>query len=126
MVLTPRPRSDARAASPRNRRELSMVRSSVLKRLAAVPVMAMVAMTAAACGGDDSSTASGDGGSTTGSSSDVAVGVILPDATTSPRWEANDRPRLEAAFKAANVGDDIQNAQGDVNKFGQLCDQMIG
>jgi D-xylose transport system substrate-binding protein len=103
-----------------------MVRSSVLKRLAAVSVMAMVAMTAAACGGNDSSTASGDGGSTTGSSSDVAVGVILPDATTSPRWEANDRPSLEAAFKAASVGYDIQNAQGDVNKFGQLCDQMIG
>ncbi len=29
------------------------------------------------------------------------VGVILPDATTSPRWEANDRPLLDASFKAA-------------------------
>jgi D-xylose transport system substrate-binding protein len=101
-----------------------MVRSSVLKRLAAVSVLAMVAMTAAACGSDDSSTASGDGGS--GDSSGTDVGVILPDATTSPRWEANDRPSLEAAFKAADVTYDIQNAQGDVNKFGQLCDQMIG
>ncbi len=52
--------------------------------------------------------------------------MILPDATTSPRWEANDRPSLEAAFKAAGVSYDIQNAQGDVDKFGTLCDQMIG
>lgn len=100
-----------------------MVRSTVLKRLTAVAVMGLVAATAAACGGDDSSTASSDGG---GGGGGTDVGVILPDATTSPRWEANDRPSLEAAFKAANVGYDIQNAQGDVNKFGQLCDQMIG
>ncbi len=52
--------------------------------------------------------------------------MILPDATTSPRWEANDRPSLEAAFEAAGVTADIQNAQGSVETFGTLCDQMIG
>ena len=31
------------------------------------------------------------------------VGVILPDETTSPRWEANDRPSLQAAFDDAGV-----------------------
>jgi D-xylose transport system substrate-binding protein len=53
------------------------------------------------------------------------VGVILPDATTSPRWEANDRPLLQAAFDDAGVEADIQNADGDVSKFGTLCDGMI-
>ena len=100
-----------------------MVRTTVLKRLTAVAVMGLVAATAAACGGDDSSNA-GDGGDGGGGGTDV--GVILPDATTSPRWEANDKPSLKAAFDAAGVSSDIQNAQGDVNKFGQLCDQMIG
>jgi D-xylose transport system substrate-binding protein len=84
-----------------------------------------VAVTAAACGGDDSSTA-GDGGSGDGGGGGTDIGVILPDATTSPRWEANDKPSLSAAFDAAGVSYDIQNAQGDVGKFGQLCDQMIG
>ena len=41
------------------------------------------------------------------------VGVILPDTASSARWETNDRPYLEAAFKAAGVEYDIQNAQGD-------------
>jgi D-xylose transport system substrate-binding protein len=51
--------------------------------------------------------------------------VILPDTTTSPRWENNDRPSLTAAFKAAGVGSDIQNAGGDTAKFGTICDSMI-
>lgn len=105
-----------------------MVRTSVLKRLTVTAVMGLVAVSAAACGGDDSSTAGGgtgggDGGSGGG---DTQIGVILPDATTSPRWEANDKPSLTKAFEDAGIGADIQNAQGDVNKFGQLCDQMIG
>jgi D-xylose transport system substrate-binding protein len=104
-----------------------MVRTSVLKRLTVTAVMGLVAVTAAACGGDDSSTADGGGtGDGGGSGGDVQIGVILPDATTSPRWEANDKPSLTKAFGDAGIGADIQNAQGDVNKFGQLCDQMIG
>ena len=102
-----------------------MVRSSVFKRLAVVSTMTLVALTAAACGGDDSSTASGDGGDG-GDSGGTDIGVILPDATTSPRWEANDKPSLSAAFDAAGVSYDIQNAQGSVETFGTLCDQMIG
>src|SRR6478609_151161 len=106
--------------------DASMVRSSVFKRLAVVSTMTLVALTAAACGGDDSSTAdSGDSGDS-GDSSGTDIGVILPDATTSPRWEANDKPSLSAAFDAAGVSYDIQNAQGSVETFGTLCDQMIG
>jgi D-xylose transport system substrate-binding protein len=88
--------------------------------LAALGAVCTLALTA--CGGSDSSgTASGD-------SSEAAsgkVGVILPDATTSPRWENNDRPSLTAAFDAAGVGSDIQNAGGDTAKFGTICDTMI-
>ena len=71
----------------------------------------------AACGDDDGG---GTGGTTTGK-----VGVILPDSATSPRWEANDRPLLKAAFDAAGMGSDIQNADGDKAKFATLCDGMI-
>jgi len=53
------------------------------------------------------------------------VGVILPDASTSPRWEANDRPLLSEAFTAAGIKSDIQNAGGDKSKFGTICDSMI-
>ena len=51
--------------------------------------------------------------------------MILPDAATSPRWEANDRPLLKAAFDAAGIESDIQNANGDKSKFGTICDGMI-
>ena len=75
-----------------------------------------------ACGSSDSSSsssASGDGGSK------GKVGVILPDATTSPRWENNDRPDLTKAFTDAGIESDIQNAGGDTAKFGTICDSMI-
>jgi D-xylose transport system substrate-binding protein len=95
------------------------------KKWRALPVVVAataLALTMAACGGSDS----GSGGS--GSSSSGAakkVGVILPDATTSPRWEANDRPSLTKAFTDAGIQSDIQNAGGDKAKFGTICDAMI-
>ena len=89
--------------------------------LIAVGVIAFGAL--AACGSD-----SDDGGGGSGGDSPKAegkVGVILPDATTSPRWEANDRPALKKAFDDAGIESDIQNAGGDVAKFGQICDSMV-
>ena len=53
------------------------------------------------------------------------VGVILPDAASSNRWESADRPFLTAAFKAAGVAVDIQNANGDVAAFQTIADQML-
>jgi len=88
--------------------------------LAAIGVLATGAL--AACGGDDDSGSSGSSG---GGGGGAEVGVILPDATTSPRWEANDRPSLQKAFDDAGVESDIQNAQGDKTKFGKICDGMI-
>ena len=53
------------------------------------------------------------------------IGVILPDSKSSARWETADRKYLEAAFKAAGVEYDIQNAQGDKTQFQTIADQMI-
>jgi D-xylose transport system substrate-binding protein len=85
----------------------------------AVATMAVGALALAGCGSSDDS--SGDGAA----AASKKVGVILPDAATSPRWEANDRPLLKAAFDGAGIAADIQNADGDKAKFGTLCDGMI-
>lgn len=53
------------------------------------------------------------------------VGVILPDTTTSVRWETQDRPALQAAFEAAGVEYDIQNANGDKAAMATIADQMV-
>jgi len=53
------------------------------------------------------------------------IGVILPDSKSSARWETNDRKYLKAAFEAAGVEYDIQNAQDDKNAFQTIADQMI-
>src|SRR3954452_2941120 len=85
-------------------------------------VAAMVLLATAACGSNDSNDKS-SGGSNKGATG--KVGVILPDSTTSPRWEGNDRPSLKKAFDDAGVGSDIKNAGGDTTKFGTICDSMI-
>jgi D-xylose transport system substrate-binding protein len=89
-------------------------------RIATFTATAALALALAGCGDDDSDGGSGSDGDAQGS-----VGVILPDTTTSPRWEANDRPSLKAAFDDAGIESDIQNAGGDVAKFGTICDGMI-
>jgi D-xylose transport system substrate-binding protein len=96
--------------------------------LCAAAVLAFGALAACGSSSDNNSASSGSTGSTSGnggSSGKADVGVILPDATTSPRWESQDRPNLQKAFDAAGLKSDIQNAQGDTAKFGQLCDSMI-
>lgn len=51
--------------------------------------------------------------------------VILPDAASSPRWEALDRPALASGLAKAGFSSDIQNAQGDVNKYATIADQQL-
>jgi D-xylose transport system substrate-binding protein len=89
-----------------------------LVALAAVGVLGALSLTAC---GSDTNDSGGDGGS----DAKKKVGVILPDATTSPRWEANDRPSLQKAFDDAGIESIITNADGDVAKFGNICDDMI-
>src|SRR3954451_9801695 len=95
------------------------------KKWRALPIVAAAALVLgmAACG---SSSGGGSGsGSTGGNTKGKKIGVILPDTTTSPRWEANDRPSLQKAFTDAGFQSDIQNAGGDKTKFGTICDAMI-
>lgn len=96
-------------------------------RKIAVAGLAVLPLLLTACGGDDGgSGTSGDGsGSGNGSADGGKVGVILPDAASSPRWESNDRPALDKAITDAGFEAIIQNASDDVTKFSSLCDSMI-
>ena len=84
----------------------------------------MVAVTAAgvltlggltAC--DDDQAAAGKNG--------TKVGVIMPDTSTAQRWGSDDPKLLKAAFDAAGVEVDIQNAQGKPEKFVSIAEGMI-
>jgi D-xylose transport system substrate-binding protein len=97
-------------------------------RAAAAAALSALAFGAAACGSDDDNSSSAASGSSTGSSENAKVGkvaVLLPDTKSSVRWETADRPLLEAAFKAAGVPVEIQNAQGDKSTQQQQAEQAI-
>jgi D-xylose transport system substrate-binding protein len=82
----------------------------------AVGLLALGSVTA--CGNES-------GGDQAGSEKTPKIGVILPDSKSSARWEGADRKFLQAAFDAAGVKADIQNAQGDKTQFQTIADQMI-
>lgn len=90
-------------------------------RVAVVVASAGVMLALTACGADSS----GAGGSAAGSGAAPLVGVILPETATSARYESFDKPLLEKALRAEGLDPDIQNAQGDVQKFSMLADGMI-
>ncbi|HEX5426921.1 MAG TPA: substrate-binding domain-containing protein [Pedococcus sp.] len=54
------------------------------------------------------------------------VGVILPDTTSSTRYTQYDAPLLTKALTDAGITPDVQNAQGDKNKFASIAQSMIG
>ncbi|GGN21301.1 sugar ABC transporter substrate-binding protein [Lentzea pudingi] len=95
------------------------------KTLASIAVTAGLALAVSACGANTSSNTGGSTNTSTGSGTGAKVGVILPETKTSARWESFDKPLLEAALKAEGLDPDIQNAQGDVQKFSTLADGMI-
>jgi D-xylose transport system substrate-binding protein len=110
------------------------------------------ALSLTACGSNNSSNASSSGGSSgTGGGVTAAcsldsppqsgaklpktvdlgktsgkVGVILPDTTSSTRYTEYDAPLLTKALKAAGITPDVQNAQGDKNRFASIAQSMIG
>jgi D-xylose transport system substrate-binding protein len=99
----------------------------LLKRVLALVMILVAALVIGACGGDDEETAGGGGGGGGGGEQQAQgkVGVILPDAASSARWETADRKFLSEAFEDAGVEYDIQNANGDKQKFATIADQMI-
>jgi D-xylose transport system substrate-binding protein len=97
--------------------------------IGALAAFAATGLLLAACGGSDSggdsSSSAADSSATQVPPTGGKVGVILPDAASSARWETADRPFLEQAFNAAGVEYDIQNANGDKAKFATIADQML-
>ena len=125
--------------------------STPLHRAAAFGVALLIGSVGLAACGDDSDSGGSDGGG--GGSTDVTaacsldnpptsaasppaesaggqasgkVGVILPDTTSSTRYELYDKPLLEKALTDAGITADVQNAQGDKNKFASIAQSMIG
>jgi len=124
--------------------------SSFIRRFAVTgAAVALSAGTLAACGSDNNNSG-GDGSSSQGitaackldnppqsaakapdQSADVGqasgkVGVILPDTTSSTRYTLYDAPLLKEALSNAGLTPDVQNAQGDKNKFASIAQNMIG
>jgi D-xylose transport system substrate-binding protein len=91
-----------------------------VKKSSSISVAVVVAASAlllSACSG-------ASGGSSTSTTAARAC-VILPDSASSPRWENGDRPALDKAFTDAGFSADIQNAQGDPNKYATIADQQL-
>ena len=108
------------------------------------------ALSLTACGSDSSSTPSSGGSSGGGVTAACSLdsppterrraarrpstsarpaarsGVILPDTTSSTRYTQYDAPLLTKALKDAGITPDVQNAQGDKNKFASIAQNMIG
>ena len=125
--------------------------STPLHRAAAFGVALLIGSVGLAACGDDSDSGSSDGGGggktdvtaacsldnppqsaaqapgeSTGGKASGKVGVILPDTTSSTRYELYDKPLLEQALGDAGITADVQNAQGDKNKFASIAQSMIG
>jgi len=95
----------------------------LIRRVAVASAAAVIAVSAlAGCGSSSKDNNSGN----SGNSSKIQVGVILPDTTSSTRYELYDKPLLQKAFDDAGIKADIQNAQGDKSKFASLAQSMIG
>jgi D-xylose transport system substrate-binding protein len=92
-----------------------------MRTVVAVAGCALV-LVASACGSTGSNSAATGPATNT---SKPKVGVILPDTTTSARWENSDKPLLTSQLSFAGIEPDIQNAQGDEKRFESLADKMI-
>jgi D-xylose transport system substrate-binding protein len=95
------------------------------KSLALIAVGTGLAVAMTACGANTSTGGNTTDTNTNSGSGGAKVGVILPETASSARWEGFDKPLLEKALKAEGLEADIQNAQGDVQKFSTLADGMI-
>jgi D-xylose transport system substrate-binding protein len=94
-------------------------------------LVSALAIVAAGCGGDDDDegaedTAAADTGEAAGGGTcDKSIWVLLPDSTTSPRWETDDRKYFGEALDAAGVENTIVNAEGDAATQQSQMEQAI-
>ncbi|MFE9746252.1 sugar ABC transporter substrate-binding protein [Saccharothrix saharensis] len=91
-----------------------------MRRLVTAVSCGVLVLLAGACGASDDPLSP-----TTGRTAKPVVGVILPDRSSSDRWEEQDRPLLLQALNFAGVEGVIENADGDEAKFASLADEMI-
>ena len=94
-----------------------------MKTPSLVSTAALVGVSALLLAGCSSGGSGGE--SSGGDAAATRACVILPDAASSPRWENFDRKYLEEGLEAAGFETDIQNAQGDVNKYATIADQQL-
>jgi D-xylose transport system substrate-binding protein len=97
--------------------------------LLAVSLVAALSVVAAGCGGDDDDEAATDTETTdtngTGGECTQSIWVLLPDSTTSPRWETDDRRYFGEAFTEAGVEHTIVNAEGSAETQQSQAEQAI-
>jgi D-xylose transport system substrate-binding protein len=83
-----------------------------------------LSLVAGACGDDDD-----DGGDAASGGGDGSIWVLLPDTSSSERWEADDRRFFTQFFEEAGLteGDDftIVNAEGDASTQQSQAEQAI-
>lgn len=84
-----------------------------------------LALTLAACGQNAAAPTTSGGASAAAPATGAKVGVILPETASSARWEGFDKPLLTKAMADAGLQADVENAQGDEQKFATLADGMI-
>jgi len=102
-------------------------RTTAARRTAVLAAGLGLTMALAACRQNAAAPSSGGSASSApaAAAGGVKVGVILPETQSSARWEGFDKPLLTAAMQAEGLDADIQNAQGDEQKFSTLADGMI-
>jgi D-xylose transport system substrate-binding protein len=96
-----------------------------IRRTALAAVGLGLVLTLAACGQNAAAPSAPPASGSAAPAGAVKVGVILPETASSARWEGFDKPLLTQAMAAEGLDADIQNAQGDEQKFATLADGMI-
>ena len=95
-----------------------------IRRTAQAAVGLGLALALAACGANSAAPA-GPAAAPEVAADAPTVGVILPETESSARWEGFDKPLLEEAMAAAGLDADVQNAQGEEQRFSTLADGFI-
>jgi D-xylose transport system substrate-binding protein len=117
-------RADALVAFAPSGREERTMRTKMFA-LAVVGLLTMGSMVACSDDGSSDSSGTNAAGAKGSGNGTGKIGVILPDTTSSQRWGTDDPKFLAAAFKAAGVPADIENAKGDKAQFVSIAESMI-
>jgi D-xylose transport system substrate-binding protein len=102
-----------------------MMRKAVLTATAGAVALAFGV---AACSSSTTPAASSSGATNTGNNNAAAkpkIGVILPETTSSARWQGADLPAIKAECAVKNLDCDVQNAQGQDAQEKTIADTMI-